>query len=352
MLLSRRYRVYYNPQGSSWYAAFRKNGGRERVSLGARTRPEAEAAVRQLDSPPVTEPKLPDRLTWSQFADLFLQHKQVLGRASGTLKRYRAALEAFRRHLYPLDIAYADQVTLPVLEAYVPFRTGDEGCDAKTAYNDALVLKGAFKWGARPSRGFVPVNPALDWETPEPDKPKRRCYTAGEVSRMETGVRDWLRPIVVMLAWTGMRIDELINLRWEDVNLEERLISIRVQEEWKPKGRCDRKVPMQAKVEAVLRRQPIGKFAFRGPNGGRVKESYALECLKRDQAKLGMMVGDLHGFRRFFATSMLRAGVDVETVRQWGGWKTLETMLRYLADVSATDSVKSMDEAVAKLSAS
>jgi hypothetical protein len=27
---------------------------------------------------------------------------------------------------------------------------------------------------------------------------------------------------------------------------------------------------------------------------------------------------------------MMRAGVNAETVRQWGGWKTLETMLRYL----------------------
>lgn len=232
------------------------------------------------------------------------------------------------------------------------FRTGDEGCDEKTGYNDALVIKGAFKWGSKPSRGILKANPAQDWETPEPDKPKRRCYTGDEVSKMETGVRDWLRSIVITLAWTGMRIDELINLRWSDVNLEQRLITISVQEEWKPKGRRDRTVLVHPKVDAVLKQQPIGLYVFRGPNSGCLKESYTLACLKKDQAKLGMSMGDLHGFRRFFATTMLRAGVDIETVRQWGGWKTLETMLRYLADVTGTDSVKAMDQAASKLAAS
>jgi hypothetical protein len=39
-------------------------------------------------------------------------------------------------------------------------------------------------------------------------------------------------------------------------------------------------------------------------------------------------------------------------VRQWGGWKSLETMLRYLADVNVTDSVQAMDTAVRRLAAS
>jgi hypothetical protein len=49
---------------------------------------------------------------------------------------------------------------------------------------------------------------------------------------------------------------------------------------------------------------------------------------------------------------MMRAGVDAETVRQWGGWKSLETMLRYLADVGMKDSIEAMDKAVQRLAAS
>ena len=97
---------------------------------------------------------------------------------------------------------------------------------------------------------------------------------------------------------------------------------------------------------------PLGRFVIAGPRGGTLKESFALQCLKKDQEKLGLSPGDLHGFRRFFATTMMRAGVDAETVRQWGGWKSLETMLRYLADVDVRDSVQAMHDAAKRLAAS
>jgi hypothetical protein len=41
--------------------------------------------------------------------------------------------------------------------------------------------------------------------------------------------------------------------------------------------------------------------------------------------------------------------IPVETVRQWGGWKSLETMLRYLADVNVKDSVNAMKQAAKRL---
>jgi integrase len=159
----------------------------------------------------------------------------------------------------------------------------------------------AFKWAARPGRDLIKSNPALGWETPEPVKRMRRAYKAEEVAAMESGVRRWLRAIITTLAWTGMRIDELANLRWQDIDLEQRVIRIQVQDEWKPKGRRDRTVPMHPTVEAVLRLQPIGEHVFRKPRGGWITETRCLACRKADQRKLDLPVGDLHGFRRFFA---------------------------------------------------
>jgi len=135
------------------------------------------------------------------------------------------------------------------------------------------------------------------------------------------------------------------------VDLKQGIINVKVREDWQPKGKRDRAIPMHSKIRSVLERQPIGLYVFRGPEGGRIKETYALECLKRDQAKLNLPICDLHGFRRFFATSMLRAGVSVDTVRQWGGWSSLETMMRYLADVSVTESVQAMQEASKRMAA-
>ena len=352
MVLRRRYRVYPIRQSSNWYAAYCENGKRERVSLGVHTRPEAEVAVRTFDSAPV-EALEEKPVLWADLQVAFLNHKRSTGKADKTITHYTAALDAFSRFLEKKCIMAADQISLADLEGYIAFRTGDEECDPKTAYTDALVIKGAFKWAAKASRKMLKVNPALDWETPEPVKPKRKAYTPEEVTKLESGVRPWLRPIVTTLAWTGMRIDELINLRWkEDIDFAQRVIHIRIQEGWKPKGRRDRTVPMHPKVEMALKQQHVGQHVFTAVRGGELGESYVLKVLKRDQKKLKLPDGDLHGFRRFFATSMMRAGVDAETVRQWGGWKSLETMLRYLADVEVKDSVRAMDLAVKRLVAS
>lgn len=256
-----------------------------------------------------------------------------------SLSRNRAGLDAFGRYLETVSVSSADGISLPVLEGYGTYRTKTEKCDPKTAYNDALVIKGVLKWAAYPGRGLLTTNPALGWETPEPVKPKRRMYTPDEVAQMELGVRPWLRPIVTTLAYSGLRIGELVNLLWKDVDLEQGVIHLKVREDWRPKGKRDRTIPLHPKVRAVIKGRPIGTHVFRGPKGGTLKETFALHCLKADQRRLKLPEGDLHAFRRYFATQMMQAGVAVETVRQWGRWRSLDTLLRYLAETDVKDSV-------------
>ena len=346
MMLRRRYRVYFNPQGHGWYVAYNDGTKRQRRSIGAGTRPEAEAAVRTLDEPPTASEQAKYRASWPDVLTGYLQHKGSLDRASGTLECYKRSLQAFGGYLASLKVQYVDEVTLGNLEGFKQHRIKRDQCDPSTAYHDAITVKGAFKWAAKASRGYLTFNPALDWETPKPVKPKRKTYTLEEVEKLEGSVRELLRPIVTVLAWSGLRISELVNLRWQDIDLERRLIHIRVQEAWKPKGKRDRVVPMHPKVEAAIRNQPLGTyvFSYRAEKQA-LNRTVVLRWIKAEQEKLGMDVSDLHAFRRFFATTMIRRGVDAETVRQWGGWKSFNTMLRYLADVNSTDSVKAMDAA-------
>ena len=106
---------------------------------------------------------------------------------------------------------------------------------------------------------------------------------------------------------------------------------------------------MHPKVAKVICAQPVGGMVFSGERGGNLTESRILLCLKRDQVKIGMPKGDVHAFRRFFATTMLRSGTDINTVREWGGWRTLETMQRYLADLTPTETTQAMKVAAARL---
>lgn len=348
----RTYRIYFNPQRGHWYVAYKNGEQRIRQTLFVTTRPEAEAKVKELDAPGYVEPVQSVRIKWSELQRQYLDYKTSQGKAAKTVTRYKAAMEAFGRHLKKSSLDFADEVTLATLEGYNTYRTKIEKADVKTAYTDALVIKNAFKWASKAGRALLVRNPALDWETTEPVKPKRKAYMAAEVAKLESNVRPWLRPVVTILAWTGMRIGELIHLRWADVDFKQQVINIRVQDEWKPKGRRDRTVPMHPKVETALKGLRVGQYVVSGGRGGRLKESWCLAALKRDQEKLGLPASDLHGFRRFFATTMMKAGVDTNTVREWGGWKSLETMLRYLADGNSAEGVQAMQAAAQRLAAS
>jgi integrase len=354
MLLTLRYRVYFRSQAGCWYASYDDHGKRQRRALSVTSKPEAEDAVRKLDEHlrPKAAPVAEFRpVEWGELVGLFLTYKQGKGLAPRSLDRYRASLEAFGRYLKSLKpVLRADQITLAILEGYPAYRTGKkEKCAVKTTHNDILTIKGVFKWASKASRGLLRSNPACDWETPEPVTPKRPCYEPAEVKAMLEGVREWLKPVIRTLALTGMRIGELINLRWVDIDLNKKLIHVRIREDWRPKGKADRTIPMHPQVEALLRNQRVGKFVFSGPSGGRLKENYVLKMLRTDQRRLKLREGDLHSFRRYFATQMMRHGVDAETVRQWGGWKSLETMMRYLQDVKAEDGVEVMKQVADRL---
>jgi site-specific recombinase XerD len=119
------------------------------------------------------------------LVELFLTHKLNVGRAPKTIDRYRAGLDAFGHYLKKQKIEFAYQISLTTLDGYYGYRMKVEKRKMHTAFGDSIAIKGLFKSACRRSRGLLPGNPALDWETPEPVVPKRHCYTRAEVEALE-----------------------------------------------------------------------------------------------------------------------------------------------------------------------
>src|SRR5437868_2286792 len=108
------YRVYFNPQRGYWYVAYSRDDKRVRHTLDVKTRPEAEAKVKELDASGRQDAEPPARFTWADFQKQYLEYKTNQGKAIKTVSRYKAALQAFERHLVARSISYADDVTLAV----------------------------------------------------------------------------------------------------------------------------------------------------------------------------------------------------------------------------------------------
>lgn len=148
---------------------------------------------------------------------------------------------------------------------------------------------------------------------------------------------DHLMPIVVLAMNTGLRRGELFNLQWADVNLKGRLLTVRGiakkdSDTTGAKSGNTRYIPLNDEAFSVLvawRNQTEGEgLVFASPRtGGRLDNiSTGWANLVR-AAKL--VDFRFHDLRHHFASKLVAAGVDLNTVRELLGHASIEMTLRY-----------------------
>lgn len=75
----------------------------------------------------------------------------------------------------------------------------------------------------------------------------------------------WLKDTVQIAVATGLRRGELLNLRWEDVDLQQRQIHVRNREGFRTKDGAERVVPVRGPALDVLRRLHAQSGDLDGP---------------------------------------------------------------------------------------
>jgi integrase len=97
---------------------------------------------------------------------------------------------------------------------------------AVTANKDLRLLRAAFNWGKNPKRGYVSINPCDGVDLFPVEKHKRYVPPKSDVlkviSAAETNDQDYLWTIALTLA----RMSEVNRLRWEDVDFNQRTITL------------------------------------------------------------------------------------------------------------------------------
>jgi integrase len=156
--------------------------------------------------------------------------------------------------------------------------------------------------------------------------------------RRERGYAEWaphgvysdhLTPLVCLALQTGLRFGEFTGLRWRDVDLDRRTIAVVAEH---AKSGKTRRVPLNDEAVRVLEawRRPScdeAAFVFPGPDGAQlvdVKTAWAA-VMKKAQIT-GFRFHDL---RHTFASRLVMAGVDLNTVRELLGHADLKMTLRY-----------------------
>jgi len=204
-------------------------------------------------------------------------------------------------------------------------------------------LSGMFKRAVR--LGVVSTNPVTGI-TKAKEPGGRIIYlppaTLDRPAFEENAIRDALalelRLLFMVSVHTGLRWGEQVGLRWRDVDLLARVITVA-----RSKHGRSRQVPMNSVVRSVLidlgarRQRPDDPDEVVFAAHYTAADKFFPKAVERAQAALTAAGTDAsrldgyawHGNRHTFASRLVMAGVDLRTVQELGGWRTLGMVHRY-----------------------
>lgn len=160
---------------------------------------------------------------------------------------------------------------------------------------------------------------------PEP-RARERVLTDEETIRLLSELPPHLRAVVCFALETGLRMREMLRLRWCDVDLQN-------HQSWvtsaNAKNGRARAVPLSDIAEEIIRAQ-IGRcethvFSYEGKSMDRVNQNAWRQALKRANIEEFRF----HDLRRTWATWQARSGTPLSALQAMGGWRTAQIVQRY-----------------------
>ena len=129
--------------------------------------------------------------------------------------------------------------------------------------------------------------------------------------------------LVVCLVDTGMRLGEMLKLRYEDVNFDTNLITI-----WINKGGRPRSLPMTKRVRQIMldRQKSTPDKPFHLNNDQAIN---AWQWVRKEMGLAHDKEFVLHALRHTCASRLLNKGADIVTIRDWLGHADIATTMIY-----------------------
>jgi len=323
--------VYEHPKGSGvFWIHYYDRGQRHRERIGARA---LAIAVREKRRTEIREGRYfpATRRRAVLFDDLLADYRKAKEREGKEIQRgeygYRRLLEAFGGRRADAIVArdvevFRDQL----METLAP----------ASVVRHLTLLRAILNRAVRDGRLTTLPTRGVKW--PKENNRRVRCLADDEEARLMRKLPVRLRPLAVLALNTGMRRGELLALCWKDIDLVNRTITIS-----KAKSGEGRRLPMNKQAyEALsaLRRKTIRAggasadlAAFReapvfGPSATAMKMvlnrhfGRALDAAKIEDFHF-------HDLRHTAASRLAMGGIDLYTIGELLGHKTLTMTARY-----------------------
>jgi len=305
-------------KGENWYIDYYVFGRRKRENVGP-SKKLAETVL-QKRKVEIAENRFLDidkteNIRFEVFADEYLElhskHNKSYYTDSKIIGLLKKCFSGMCLHqITPLDI---EKFKAKRAKEVSPATVNRSLAVLKSMFNRAIEWKKAKYNPSQAVKHFKENNKRL------------RFLEREEIEKLLANCADHLKPIVIIALNTGMRKGEILGLKWHDVDIKRSVIQL-----LNTKNGEKREVPINDMVKqtfVAIPKHANSAYIFcnnKGQPYGDIKKSFFTALT--NSAIIGF---HFHDLRHTFASQLVMAGVDLNTVRELLGHKSLEMTLRY-----------------------
>ena len=261
------------------------------------------------------------------------------GYSKDTIRRYKYVIEFYSRFSGITEIEKVTDVNVRAL-FYAGRTQRNWAVNTYMIHHKSLLV--FFRWCVK--EGYMQTNPILGIEVPKLEKRLPTKLNKQTTMRLLEVVNNYPYPhkflryrnhaMFSMFVFAGLRKQELLNLKYSDVDVENLTLFVR-----QGKGNKDRIIPIsftlaQSLKKYIEERKKLNKSNPEFFSSFRENVGFTENGMKKlvDQLRKSSGVGfTIHKLRHTFATLMLEGGCDIYSLSKMMGHSDIRTTTIYLA---------------------
>ena len=262
--------------------------------------------------------------TFEDLMKKYLEEFSAVNKAKLSHKRDKSLaahlIESFKDKYIP-DIT-------PAMVSDYKVQRRSEGASPRTINYELTLMSHAFNIAIREWE-WLKDNPIKNVKKERVNNTIERWLTREEEVRLLKASPKWLQDIIIFAIHTGLRQSEILDLKWSQVDMERRTITI-----FEQKNKGIDTLPLNETAIRLLKENQNHNLShcdnvFPSNKGTRMSNRNLFRAFDIAVTRAKVNNFRFHDLRHTFATRLVQGGVGIYEVQRLGRWRNVSMVMRY-----------------------